>query len=104
MPPRNTADAEREYLDALAFYAARDVARAVAFETAYFAARNALRTDPDRFPLHHDAAGPQNRFVRIAGFPYYLLVRTADPADTVILAVLHTAAGPAQLRRAEMRG
>ena len=86
------------------YYLGRDWRKGLAFTAAYDDAVLRIAADPTSLPLHPDATGPEVRFKTIAGFPYLVLFRTADPAETVVLAVLHTAAGPARLRRAERRG
>ena len=79
------------------------VAKALEFDRAHRAAVARVRADPTALPLHPEATGPAVRYAKLAGFPYIVLFRTADPAETVALAVLHTAAGPTQYRRAEPR-
>ena len=85
-------------------YAVRDMGRALRFERAYESALARIAADPTSHPLHHEALGPEVRYVRVARFPYLVLFRTSDPAETVVLAVLPVAGGPDRLRQAERRG
>ena len=71
-------------------------------------ARDALAriaADPTSLPLHPEAIGCRRRdTLALKGFPYLVLFRTSDPAETVVLSVLHVGSGPAAFRRAERRG
>ena len=104
MPYRIHPEADDEAWDVGARYAVRDIARGLRFDRVYRAAIARIAADPTSHPLHHMAAGPQVRYVPIAGFPHIVLFRTTDPAETVVIGVLHTGAGPAAFRRAERRG
>ena len=104
MPLKTDAGAERDLTEATDYYLGRDWRKGLAFTTAYDAAVLRIAADPTSLPLYPGATGPEVRFKTIAGFPYLVLFRTTDPAETVILAVLHTAAGSGRLRRAERRG
>ena len=104
VPLRMEPDADREAIDVAAGYATRDWRKALAFTDAFDAARARIAADPTSLPLHPEAVGPEAPFKTVAGFPYLAPFRPTDPAETVVLAVLHTAAGPGGPRRAERRG
>ena len=104
MPLRTRPEADENVREASHYYAGVDWRRSLAFVRAYDEAVRRIAADPASLPLHPEATGPDVRYVKLAGFPYVVLFRTADPAETVVLAVLHTAAGPGQYRRAERRG
>ena len=111
MPLRRHPDAEDEVWLIGVGLAVHGMGRAIRFDRVFNAALSRIAADPTSHPLHHMAAGPQVRYVPIAGFPYLVLFRpylvlfrTTDPAETVVIGVLHTGAGPAAFRRAERRG
>ena len=80
-----------------------DITRALRFDREWHAALIRIEPDPTSHPEHHMAVGPQVRYISLPGLPYIVLVRTTDPAETVVLSVLHNASGPALYRRAEGR-
>ena len=82
----------------------RDISRGLRFDRNYHAAVARIAADPTSLSPHPEATRPEVRFKTIVGFPYYVLFRTSDADETRVLGVLHTAAGPAQFRRAERRG
>lgn len=104
MPLRNTFEADREYLAAVDYYVSVGWRIAVAFEDAFLVALTRIAADPGSLPLCLETGGSEVRFLKVRGFPYLVLFRTTDPADTVVLAVLHAAAGPDRYRSAERRG
>ena len=104
MPLRTEPEALEEIDEAAACYGQFDWRKAAQVVAAYDAAVARIAADPTSLPLHHFAVGPAAGYVPLRGFPYLVLFRTADPAETVVLAVVHTAAGPGSYRRAERRG
>ena len=104
MSLRRHPEAEDEAWEIGARYAVRDFARAMRFDRAFNEAVARIAADPTSLAKHPSATGPEIRYRKIAGFPYLVLYRTLDPAETVVLSVLHESAGAAQLRRAERRG
>ena len=85
-------------------YAVRDFGRAMRFDRALDEAFARIAANPTSHSLHPEANGPEVRYVTLTGFPYLVLYRTTDPAETVVLSVIHNASGPAVDRRAERRG
>ena len=81
-----------------------DVSRALRFDREWHAALARIAADPASLPLHPEATVPETRYLALSSFPYLVLFRTADPAETVVLAILHVGSGPAAFRRAERRG
>ena len=85
-------------------YMVHDPTKGLKFGREWAAALGRIAADPTGLPEHHMATGPQVRYARITGFPYIILYRTTDPAETVVLDTLHVGSGPAAYRRAERRG
>ena len=104
MPLRIRPEAKEQADEAVDYYAGLDWRIGVRFADAYDAAIARIAADPTSHSLHHVTIGPQVRFKKLDGFPYLVLFRTTDPAETVVLAVLHTGSGDERYHRAERRG
>ncbi|QDT18025.1 type II toxin-antitoxin system RelE/ParE family toxin [Alienimonas californiensis] len=103
MPLRTLSIAKYEAADAADYYIDRDWRTGLAFRAAYDAAIARIAADPSSLPWHHLAASTATRYHRVGRFPYVVLFSVADPAETIVLAVLHTAAGPRRFAAAERR-
>ncbi len=104
MPLRTLSIARTEAADAAVYYGRRDRSTGIDFGRAYDAAVARIGADPTSLPWHHLAASSHTRYRKVGRFPYVVLFSVADPAETIVLAVLHTSAGPGRYAAAERRG
>ena len=103
MPLSVLAEAEREAATAEAHYAAISPALGVRFVDELEDCLDRIDRGGSSYARHPGAAGPETRFLQLRSFPYLVLYSTADPAETVVFSVFHTASGPARLAAAERR-
>ena len=62
-----------------------------------------VAADPSSLPWFPQASSSDTRFKRVGRFPYLVLFSTADPAETVVFALIHDATGPRRIAAAERR-
>ena len=87
--------AEKEYEEAIDYYAERSAKSAQRFREAVDAAARRIVNAPDSLPK----SSGQNRWVRVQRFPYILVFRPRDPEQIVVVAVAHTSRRPGYWRR-----
>jgi plasmid stabilization system protein ParE len=86
---RVTSPAEREYTEALCWYAERSVAAANRFDEEFARALQVIASDPERFPV----CDARHRFYLMRPFPFQIIFRSL--ADEVhVIAVAHTSRSP----------
>ena len=73
------------------------------FLDAYDEALARITADPSSLPKFLEASSEQVRFKFVGRFPYLVLFSTADPARAVVFSVIHAAAGPGRIAKAERR-
>jgi plasmid stabilization system protein ParE len=78
-------DAEREHLDAVAYYEERRAGLGAEYLGDFERAMVTVCASPDRFPL---ALLPDIRRTSLSRFPYWIFFRTT-PGDVQVLAVAH---------------
>ena len=103
MLPRIHGGADDDFAEIVTHYSGLNWKAARRFRDAHAEALDRVAADATSHALHPEMAGPEERYVPVRGFPYVVIFRTADPAETVVLAVLHTASGPGAYRRAARR-
>jgi len=81
--------AEREYAEALCWYADRSITAAERFEAEFQRALESVASTPDRYPICDD----RHRFFLMRRFPYQLIYRHGVDRVTVV-AVAHTSRKP----------
>jgi plasmid stabilization system protein ParE len=86
---RVTSAAERDYTDALCWYAERSISVAEAFESAIDAAFAVIASSPDRFPKCND----QDRYYLLDRFPYQVIYRVKSN-EVWVIAIAHTSRDP----------
>lgn len=84
-----SSPAEREYAEALTWYAQRSVLAAVRFDAEFDRAVAAITAQPDRFPRCDDT----HRYFLMHRFPYQIIYRQQGDFVTII-AVAHTSRRP----------
>lgn len=80
-----TSADERDYTDALCWYAERSLQTAERFEAAIDKTLEAIAADPQRFPLCDD----RHRYYLLERFPYQIIYRIQQ-ADIWVIAMAHT--------------
>ena len=87
--------AAREYRKARDWYKARSPETALRFVQSVDRAMNRIAASPDALP---GLAGDY-RYVRITGFPFVLIFRSANTNSVTVFAVAHTSRRPGYWRR-----
>ena len=81
--------AERDYTEALCWYAERSIQAAERFDTEFDLAIQTIASDPDRFPKCDD----RHRYYLMRHFPFQVIYR--EQGDVlVIIAIAHTSREP----------
>ena len=83
-------EAETEYTEALAWYAARSPRASTGFEAAFADVVGQIGQSPERFP---ECAEEGYRFATLSGYPYSLIYRIVEGVVQVI-AVAHARRRP----------
>ena len=79
-----TSAAERDFTEALCWYAERSLRAAEGFDTQFDRALEAIAADPQRFPLCDE----RHRYYSLSGYPFQVIYR--EHADgIVVIAVAH---------------
>lgn len=86
--------AEREYAEALAWYAERSVNAAERFDADFGQALETIASDPARFPRCDE----RHHFYLMRHFPYQIIYRQHQD-HWVVIAVAHTARKPSYWSR-----
>jgi plasmid stabilization system protein ParE len=79
-----SAGAEKDYLEALCWYAERSQGAASGFEAEFQHALESIAADPDRFP----SCDNQHRFFLMRRYPFQVIYREVS-AGSIIVAVAH---------------
>ena len=87
--PLILAAAERDYLDALRWYAERSQRAATGFEEEFGRALDAIGADPERF-AH---CGQEHRYYLMDRYPFQVIFRI-ERGRPLIVAVAHAARAP----------
>jgi plasmid stabilization system protein ParE len=83
---RVLSPAEREYTEALCWYAERSMRAAEGFDTEFDKALETIRADPRRFPLCDE----RHRHYLMDRYPYQIIYREESGDEVVVIAVAHT--------------
>jgi plasmid stabilization system protein ParE len=81
--------AEREYVEALQWYAERSIRAAERFDEGFDEAIQLIASDPERFPRCDE----RHRWLLMRRFPYQIIYRLSSACVTVV-AVAHTSREP----------
>ena len=87
--PRIISAAEREYTEALCWYAERSQRAAEGFDTEFDQALTAITADPHRFPLFDE----RHRYYLMDRYPFQVIYRV-EPDGVVVVAVAHARREP----------